>query len=135
MSYLTAPRAALVAALLAAVAPLVATNALIAFYLTFVALAGMLGATFLAYLELIDRPTVHSVLDLTVCAVAALLTMFDAAIRFPTILDGSAPGIAGSLALAALAVALLGTVASLVTGPHADDLRSYLRSLRVPLPR
>ena len=59
MSYLTAPRAALVSALLAAAAPLVATNALIAFYLTFVALAGMLGATFLAYLELIDRPTVH----------------------------------------------------------------------------
>lgn len=135
MSHLTAPRAALVAALLAVVAPIVATNALIAFYLTCVALAGMMGATFLAYLDVVDRPAVRPVLDLSVCAVAMLLLMVDAALRFPTILDGTAPALAASLALGALIVAAVGTVAALAIDLDADDVRSHLRALRGPLTR
>lgn len=135
MSHLTATRAAVVAALLAVVAPMIATNALIAFYLTFVALAGMMGATFLAYLQLVDRPTAGPALELAVCAIAMTLVMFDAAVRFPTVLDGSAPAIAGSLGLAALVVATLGALGFLVAQLHGDDLRGHLRTLRSPLTR
>ena len=136
MSHLTAPRAALAASLLAVVAPLVATNALIAFYLTFVALVGMMVATFLAYLEVVDRPTVGPVIDLVVCAGALLLVMCDAVIRFPTALGGSAPAVAGSLALAALVISAIGVVAQLAMGesrPSMGDLRDHLRGLRHPL--
>jgi hypothetical protein len=135
MSHLTAPRAALVAAVLAVLAPIVATNALIAFYLTCVALAGVMGATFLAYLGVVDRPCARSVLDLVVCAGAMLLIMLDVAVRFPTVLDGTAPAIAGSLALLALLVALVGTVAALVIDLDTDDVRGHLRALRSPLAR
>lgn len=135
MSHLTAPRAVLVAALLAVVAPIVATNALIAFYLTCVALAGTLVATFIAYLDLVDRPSVRPAVDLAVCAVAMLLLMVDAALRFPTILDGTAPAPAGTLALAAFLVAALGVVGSVVVGLHMDDVRGHLRALRAPLTR
>ncbi len=129
MSHLTASRAALIAALIAVVAPLVATNALIAFYLTCVALAGMMTATFLAYLGVVDEPSPRSILDLVVCALAMLLVMFDAALRFPTILDGTAPAMAATAALAALVVALLGCVASLVIDLDVDDVRGHLRTL------
>jgi len=129
MSHLTAPRAALIAAVLAVVAPIVATNALIAFYLTCVALAGMMGATFLAYLGVVDDPSSRSILDLVVCALAMLLVMADVAIRFPTILDGTAPAAAGTAALAALVVALLGCVASFVIDLDVDDIRGHLRTL------
>jgi hypothetical protein len=129
MRHLTAPRAALVAALLAVLAPMVATNALIAFYLTCVALAGMMVATFLAYLGVVDRPCARSVLDLVVCAASMLLLMLDVAVRFPTILDGTAPAVAGSLALLALLVALGGNVAALVIDLDVDDVRGHLRGL------
>jgi hypothetical protein len=130
MRHLNAPRAALAAALLAVVAPIVATNALIAFYLTFVALAGMFGATFLAYLELVDRPGTRAAAELGVCAVAMLLVMLDAAVRFPTILEGTAPALAGTLALGGLVVAAAGALASMIPELHMDELRGHLRTLR-----
>ena len=130
MRHLNAPRAALAAALLAVLAPLVATNDLIAFYLTFVALAGMMGATFLAYLELVDRPGARVAAELGVCAVAMLLVMLDAAVRFPTILDGTTPALAGTLALGSLVVAAAGVVASVIPELNAADLRGHLRTLR-----
>lgn len=128
MSHLTAPRAAVIAAVLAVVAPIVATNALIAFYLTCVALAGMMGATFLAYLGVVDHPSTRSILDLIVCSGAMLLLMFDAAIRFPTILDGTAPALAGSFALAGLVVAAVGALAELAITLDVDELRDHLRT-------
>jgi hypothetical protein len=59
-----------------------------------------------------------------------LFVMLDAAVRFPTILDGSAPALAGTLALCGLVVAAAGAIATAIPELHVDDLRGHLRTLR-----
>jgi hypothetical protein len=134
MPNLTAPRASVAAALLAVFAGTLAPNPLIAFYLTAVALAGLLGASFLAYLEVIDQPSRSNLALLVACCAASLLVMVDATVRFPTVIAGTSSG-TGILSLAALAVVAAGSLAPLVrrvrlaqrmTGGHLQPLRGLL---------
>ncbi len=134
MPILTAPRASVAAALLAVLAGSVGPNPLIAFYLTAVALAGLLGASFLAYLDVIDAPSGSALAVLVACCAASVLVMIDATIRFPTVIAGTPAG-TGVLSLAALGLVAGGCLSPLVrrlrlaqrtAGGHLQPLRELL---------
>jgi hypothetical protein len=126
----TAPRAALAGALLAASASVLAPNNLIAFYITALAAAMLLFAAFLAYLDAAESLDTRSGLALGGNALAGVLVMADAAIRFPAVLDPRPPGGASGLALFALLVVLAGLSAQLLTLGDARPLRDRLAPVR-----
>jgi hypothetical protein len=131
----TAPRAALAGALLAASASVLAPTNLTAFYLTALAVAMLLFAAFLAYLDAAESLDTRSGLALACNAVAGVLVMADAAIRFPAVLDPRPPGGASGLALFALLVVLAGQSAQLLRLGDARPLRDRLAPVRELLSR
>jgi hypothetical protein len=130
----SAPRAALAGALLAASASLLAPTNLSAFYLTAVAAAVVLFAAFQSYLEAAETLDVRTALALAGNCLAGVLVMADAAIRSPTVLDPSAPGGASALALFALMVVLAGQSAQLLR-LDSRPLRDRLAPVRELLSR
>ena len=130
----SAPRAALAGALLAATASLLAPTNLSAFYLTAVAAAVVLFAAFQSYLEAAETLDVRTALALAGNGLAGVLVMADAAIRSPTVLDPRAPGGASALALFALMVVLAGQSAQLLR-LDSRPLRDRLAPVRELLSR
>jgi peptidoglycan/LPS O-acetylase OafA/YrhL len=113
MDSISTPRAALAGALLAAAAGTLTPNNLLAFYLTALAAAVLLFAAFLAYIDAAARPDVPRTISVLAIGLGAALVIADAAVRFPTVLDPSAPSGAGVLPLAALGCVLAGLAADL----------------------
>ena len=137
MTITSAPRTATVGALLAVAAGLIAPNNLIAFYLTALATALLLFAAFLAYLDAAEQLDARNGLAVATAGLGAALVMADAAIRFPAVLDPSAPSGASALAVVALLVVMTGVVGELAW-MQADDaapLRERLRPVRQLLHR
>ena len=130
----SAPRAALAGALLAATASLLAPTNLSAFYLTAVAAAVVLFAAFQSYLEAAETLDVRTALALAGNGLAGVLVMADAAIRSPTVLDPRAPGGASALARVALMVVLAGQSAQLLR-LDSRPLRDRLAPVRELLSR
>ncbi len=131
---LSAPRAALAGALLAATASLLAPTNLSAFYLTAVAAAVLLFAAFQSYLEVAEMLDVRTVLALAGNGLAGMLVMADAAIRSPAVLDPRAPDGASALALFALIVVMAGQSARLLR-LDSRPLRDRLAPVRELLSR
>jgi hypothetical protein len=100
----TASIVALAACLLAAGGGRAAPTAVSAFYLTALAVPMLLGAAFMAYLALVDEVNAWRCIELTVTAVAGLLVMVEAAVRFPSVL-ADLPPTAGPLSTTAAAIA------------------------------
>ena len=75
------------AAVVAALATVAAGGAppLVGLYVVTVAVAVMLGAAFAAYLSVVDEPGEWAAFEVAACAVAALLTLAGATLRYPTI--------------------------------------------------
>ena len=113
------------AAVVAALATVAAGGAppLVGLYVVTVAVAVMLGAAFAAYLSVVDEPGEWAAFEVAACAVAALLTLAGATLRYPTIAAGGAPAAAGRLAWLAFAVAAAAAAASVVRD-HLDELWS-----------
>jgi hypothetical protein len=107
MTHLTPTRAGVVSTALALLAS--AAPPALGFYLTIVATAGLMGAALGAYLAAVDLPGPARLLDLAACVLAGLLVVVDAAIRFPAVLEPTAP--AGAARLAELAFALTAAAA------------------------
>jgi hypothetical protein len=112
MMHLTPTRAGACAASLAVVAAAMAPA--IAFYLTVVATAGLMGAAFHAYLRAVDRPQPGPLVDVAACALAGLLVVVDAALRFPNVLGTGGPPAATRLAEVALALTAAAVLAPAV---------------------
>jgi hypothetical protein len=137
MSITSPPRAAAGGALLAVAAGLFAPNNLVAFYLTALAAGVLMFAAFMAYLAAAERLDLRTGLAVGTSGLAAALVMADAAIRFPTVLDPSAPGGADRLAVVALAVVIVGLLGELPNLPEnaAARIRERLRPVRQLLSR
>ena len=121
MPNITPARVAALAAAAAAVAA--SASALIAFYVSMLAVAILLGAAFAAYLAMVDEPGEWAACELGACAVSALLTLAGTSLRFPAVVAASAPSAAGKLAWLAFAVAAAAAATSLAR-EHAHELWS-----------
>jgi hypothetical protein len=126
--------AALACGLVAVAAAGLPISALFAFHVTALALAGLLGAAFAAYLAFVDRPAPVAGAELTLLALAVVLLGCDAALRFPEILAGTQPPAAVALGSAACAACIgaLAVRASAVLAPllvRVPPLRAPLRWL------
>jgi peptidoglycan/LPS O-acetylase OafA/YrhL len=138
MASISTPRAALAGALLAAAAGTLTPNNLLAFYLTALAAAVLLFAAFLAYIDAAERPDIPRTISVLAIGLGAALVIADAAVRFPAVLDPSAPGGAGLLPFAALGCVVAGLAADLAhhrLGVDFSGLRRRLRPVREHLSR
>ncbi len=122
MTYLTPTRAGVCATALALLAA--GLPPALGFYLTIVACAGLMGAALVAYLSAVDVPAPARLADLGALGLAGLLVVGDAAIRFPAVLEPSAPAAAARLAEAAFAV----TAAAALTGLLAPGYHALVSS-------
>src|SRR3954468_2569677 len=123
--------AALACGLVAVAAAGLPISALAAFHVTALALAGLVGAGFAAYLAFVDRPRAVAGVELSLLALAAVLLACDAALRFPEILMRSQPPSAEALGSAAC-IACVGAVVVRAAAALAP-LRARVPSLRAPL--
>jgi hypothetical protein len=98
------------------------------FYLTIVATAGLMGAGLIAYLAAVDLPTPGRMADVGACGLAGLLVVADAAIRFPAVLEPSAPAAAARLAELAFALTAAAALTQIAApGYHALVSSSWRR--------
>lgn len=126
MTYLTPTRAGACATALAVLGA--AAPPAIGFYLTIVACAGVMGAALTAYLAVVDGSTPARVIDMAACTLAGLLVVVDAAIRFPAVLEPTAPAAAARLAELAFALTAAAAVTSVAApGYHALVSGSWRR--------
>jgi hypothetical protein len=121
MPHITPSRVAALAAAAAAVAA--SASALIALYVSMVAVAILLGAAFAAYLAMVDEPGEWAAFELGACAISALLTLAGTSLRFPAVVSASSPSAAVKLAWLAFAVSAAAAVTSLAR-EHGRDLWS-----------
>jgi hypothetical protein len=134
MAHLTSIRVAAAASLLAVVAGSAAP--LLGFYLTVVAAAVLLGSAFAAHLEVVDDTRLRTVVEAVICAVAGILVLLDASIRFPTILGTSTPASARTLAVAAFVLTTAGlALAAVASRVWGQSVRRSLVRLARPLSR
>lgn len=110
-----------------------ATNSLVAFYVTAVAAAALIAAALFAYLDTVDHVTVVTGAVLALVSVAAALVMIDAAISFPSALSATSsggPGVLSTLALVLTVLAAAGESVPLLLrrldGVHARGVRELL---------
>ncbi len=122
MRYLTPTRAGACATALAALGA--AAPPAIGFYLTIVACAGLMGAALAAYLAAVDESTPARLIDVAACTLAGLLVVVDAAIRFPAVLQPTAPAAAAQLAELAFAL----TAAAAITPVFAPGYHALVSS-------
>lgn len=98
------------------------------FYLTIVACAGLMGAALTAYLAVVDGSTAARLIDVAACTLAGLLVVVDAAIRFPAVLEPTAPAAATRLAELAFALAAAAAITPIAApGYHALVSSSWRR--------
>ena len=138
MTITSPPRAAAAGALLAVAAGLFSPNNLVAFYLTALAAGVLMFAAFMAYLAAAERLDLRTGVGVATSGLAAALVMADAAIRFPSVLDPTAPGGADRLAVIALFVVIVGLLAAEL--PNLPEnagarIRERLRPVRQLLSR
>ena len=134
MVHLTSIRVATAASLLAVLAGSAAP--LLGFYLTVVAAAVLLGSAFAAHLQVVDDTRSRTVVEAVICAVAGILVLLDASIRFPTILGTATPASARALAIAAFALTTAGLVlAAAASRVRPGSARRSLVQLARPLAR
>jgi len=131
MKLLTAPRAALLASVVALAAEAASPSPLVAFYLVAVAAAALIGCGFYAYLAAVDGPAARTLLALGTIGLGAGLVMADAAMRFPMMLTARAPDGPSALVQASMALAMLSLLSELpaparLPRPHAAALRELL---------
>ncbi len=117
------PLALLAAAALVPVAEALPISAAASFYLTALALAGVLGVGFAAYLTLVERPRPLAWAEAVAAAAAVGLLGCDCAVRFPDVVRGAVPAAAQTLGSAALAACALALAAGLLASVPLPGLR------------
>jgi hypothetical protein len=126
MTHLTPTRGAACAAAVAVLGA--AAPPALGFYLTIVACAGLMGAALSAYLAVVDESSAARLIDVAACTVAGLLVVVDAAIRFPAVLEPTAPAAAARLAELAFALTAAATITPIAApGYHALVSSSWRR--------
>lgn len=88
-------------------------GALAGFYLTLLALAGLIGCCFAGYLRWVDGGSSLVVVEALAGAVAAGLLMASCALRFPDVISSTVPAQAGMLATTTFALTWSGPLALL----------------------
>ena len=88
-------------------------GALAGFYLTLLALAGLIGCCFAGYLRWVGGGSPLTVVEAVAGAVAAGLLMASCALRFPDVVSGTVPVQAARLATTAFALTWSGPLALL----------------------